>query len=77
MSKIIIHLFSFRQKITKTSPASADCSFNVHDKHARYNLEVKGLEPLTCGLQSHRSSQLSYTPEILKPFTSRSHSLLT
>ena len=27
------------------------------------NLEVRGLEPLTYGLQSHRSSQLSYTPE--------------
>ena len=26
-------------------------------------MEVKGLEPLTYGLQSHRSSQLSYTPE--------------
>ena len=26
-------------------------------------LEVRGLEPLTYGLQSHRSSQLSYTPE--------------
>ena len=25
-------------------------------------LEVRGLEPLTYGLQSHRSSQLSYTP---------------
>ena len=25
-------------------------------------MEVKGLEPLTYGLQSHRSSQLSYTP---------------
>ena len=27
-------------------------------------LEVRGLEPLTYGLQSHRSSQLSYTPGI-------------
>ena len=26
------------------------------------NLEVWGLEPQTYGLQSHRSSQLSYTP---------------
>jgi hypothetical protein len=26
-------------------------------------MEVRGLEPLTYGLQSHRSSQLSYTPE--------------
>ena len=25
-------------------------------------LEVRRLEPLTYGLQSHRSSQLSYTP---------------
>ena len=25
-------------------------------------LEARGFEPLTCGLQSHRSSQLSYAP---------------
>ena len=30
-------------------------------------MEVRGLEPLTYGLQSHRSSQLSYTPEHYRP----------
>ena len=30
-------------------------------------MEVRGLEPLTYGLQSHRSSQLSYTPGTYRP----------
>ena len=37
-----------------------------------FRLEVRGLEPLTYGLQSHRSSQLSYTPgvaDVKKPST--------
>ena len=37
-------------------------------------LEVRGLEPLTYGLQSHRSSQLSYTPGYTcRPFISCGH----
>ena len=29
-------------------------------------MEVWGLEPQTCGLQSHRSSHLSYTPSLIE-----------
>ena len=32
-------------------------------------MEVRGLEPLTSGLQSPRSAKLSYTPEELKVTT--------
>ena len=31
-------------------------------------VEVWGVEPQTYGLQSHRSSQLSYTPRLIVPY---------
>ena len=33
--------------------------------HYRYILEIRGFEPLTSSLQSWRSSQLSYIPDLL------------
>ena len=42
-----------------------------------FGLEVRGFEPLTYGLQSHRSSQLSYTPWALFPYASEAHGVLT
>ncbi len=37
-------------------------SDGLHGGEATPPVEVRGLEPLTSGLQSRRSSQLSYTP---------------
>jgi hypothetical protein len=35
---------------------------NIPRKISNYLMEVRGLEPLTSGLQSPRSAKLSYTP---------------
>ena len=36
--------------------------FLLGERILQYEMEVRGLEPLTSGLQSPRSSKLSYTP---------------
>ena len=57
MSKIDIkYLYNIIQGNTKL------LTNNIFNITSIYYMEVWGLEPQTYGLQSHRSSQLSYTP---------------
>ena len=45
-------------RISGARPSTLSCTRLFQHK----GMEVRGFEPLTYGLQSHRSSQLSYTP---------------